>query len=439
MYTVPSLFGPLLCGPLLFGLTAFQHPVDALPPRDGAPTQAHTPTQARPTDGDDLRLRDRPTDSVPHDDPITWILLDWAGARQRLEDLGLGVDVLYTADGSWSALGGADEQGTALRGVLDATFTYATEPLLGLPGGRLHVGFEHIGGADGSNEAGVVQPISNIDADERTQIGRIWYEQAFASSRTRLRIGKIDANSLFAVPESATEFIHSSMGFSPTVFLMPTYPDAAFGFVAEQELARATVRAGVFDGALAQGVRTGARGPSSLFDDTDAWFWIGEAAWSWDGGRALLGAWTHTGSIARFDGGSDEGTSGSYAVLEQRLWSRATDFGGGGQALDAFAQWGSADADVSPFAEHVGLGVRWKAPFGRRGDALGLGLSHVALTDRPGAGFASDTETAFELFYGFEAARWIRMKAAAQYVVDPGGREDVDDLVVLTLRATLAL
>lgn len=391
---------------------------------------------------DDLRKRDVPSEKLDSSDSgyIGWLLLEWGGGRQRLEDIGLSVDMIYTTDGSYAVAGGADPQGTALRGLLDVTLTYDTEPVLGLRGGTFHAGLQWINGADGSQRFGVAQAFSNIDAEHRVQVGRFWYEQFVEASDTRMRFGKIDGNSLFAYVDNGGQFIHSSMGFSPTIYLMPTYPDASYGAAVIQTLGKGfELRAGVFDGSGERGVRTGRDGPDTLFHTPHDWFLIGEADFAWGAqipGRVGLGTWAHTGDLERFDGGTESGTNGMYALLDQRLWNSSDDEL---QHIDCFAQLGWADGEVSPFETHVGAGVQWTSAFTDHQDHLGLGFTRVEFSSAPGAGFTEDSETAIELFYGFEVAPWVRAKPDLQYVMNPGGDAALADAWIATLRVTFSL
>jgi porin len=396
----------------------------------------------RARDEGDLRLRDRPSGQLEQEEQggLARLLLDWGGARGRLEDAGFSVETLYTVDSSWAADGGADPGGTATRSLLDIVLGYDTEPALGLRGGRIEVGLQWIAGVDASARFGVAQAFSNIDAEHRVQVARVWYEQRFEGPGTRLRLGKIDANSLFARVDAGAGFLHSSMGFSPTILGLPTYPDPSFGGAVVQPLGRALeLRAGILDGSGLHGVSTGTHGPAPLFDDPHDLFLIGEAdvLWAPDTlGRLGLGAWRHTGEIARFDGGTQDGTQGLYAVLEQRLW---TDAENAARGLDGFAQAGLADPDVSPFETHLGLGLVWNDVCALEDDHLGLGMSHVGLSGEPGAGFTRDDETAFELYFGFEPLPWMRLKPDIQYVVHPGGDAALDDALIATLRLTFSL
>jgi carbohydrate-selective porin OprB len=67
----------------------------------------------------------------------------------------------------------------------------------------------------GWNHDEAAQVYSNIDAASRTTLYELWFEQKWMAGKVRIKSGKIDANSEFAVVESASDFLNSSMGFSP--------------------------------------------------------------------------------------------------------------------------------------------------------------------------------------------------------------------------------
>jgi porin len=265
-------------------------------------------------------------------------------------------------------------------------------PLFGWSGGTLNATFQSQAGPDGSMLIGDLQVFSNIDADGRNQVSELWYEHVWEDTPWRVRLGKVDANTQFAFVENGLEFLQSSMGFSPTIFVMPTYPDPAFSanvFYEPDEGFFTGV--GIYDGSLAQGIPTGSRGPGQLFRRSDV-FVIGKVGWRWNAGvtleddsaslpgRFAAGAWFHNGQFDRFDGASQSGTEGIYLLIDQTVY-RESDDPEDGQGLGVFAQYGYADPDVSPFEHHVGAGLTWTGALpGRDEDALGLGLSWAGLS-----------------------------------------------------------
>jgi hypothetical protein len=158
------------------------------------------------------------------------------------------------------------------------------------------------------------------------------------------------------------------MGSSPTTLGLATYPDAATGLnLLGQPAEHVRVGFGLYDGAGLTGVRTGTRGPSTLFRTGDL-FLIGEAGGRWQlgrwglRGRAGGGGWGHTAELPRLDGGAASGTAGFYLVLDHDVWVGA----GWERGVAVFAQYGWADPDVSAVTDHVGAGVTWTGALPRR-------------------------------------------------------------------------
>ncbi|MBX2851074.1 MAG: carbohydrate porin [Phycisphaeraceae bacterium] len=380
-----------------------------------------------------------------HRDGSLWqrghLLDDPAGARSALEQAGVVVDAVLIADLSKNTSGGVNPAGT-FRHLFDFSIEWDLQPLLGVEGGTFFVDFQTQEGQDGSAEAGDLQAYSNIDAPDFTALYEVWYQQMLSDGAVRIKAGKIDVNADFAFVDNGGEFIHSSPGFSPTIFVLPTYPDPSFGvlgFVGEGGGLYAG--GGVFDGALQEGVSTGTRGPSTLFGDPADLFLIGEAGLAWGGedtprlpGRLAGGVWHHTGGFATFSGGVEDGTTGFYAVLDQQLYAEAA---ADDQGVYFFAQFGYADARVSAVEHHAGAGVQWVGLIpDRDSDVAGLMVSYAGLSDEPGAGFTDEAETAVELFYKAQITPWLSLKPDLQYIANPGG-VGLDDAWVTTLRLEL--
>ncbi|MDB5322098.1 MAG: Carbohydrate-selective porin [Phycisphaerales bacterium] len=365
---------------------------------------------------------------------------DWFGLRPALDDRGISLQSSLTIDASKNFRGGADTAGSALRSLFNANLTLDTQRLLGWSGGTLFLSFQNQSGHSGQELAGSFQGISNIDADGRTQISELWYEQVLLDGKLRLKAGKIDASAEFAHSKNAGEFLNASAGFSPTILDMPAYPDPATGisvFVKPCEQYYAGV--GIYDGSLLEGKPTCALGPRTFFRSGSSLFMIGEAGVNWTasnlGGRLGAGAWYHTGTFAQFDGGAREGAWGPYLVLDQAIWRKNPADKDDGRGIDVFLQYGYADASVSPVQHHVGVGLTWTGIVPNRDDdVLGLGASWVRFSDRRGANFDTDSELAVELFYKLKLTPWLSVKPDLQYVHNPGGVAARNDALVASVR-----
>jgi len=185
----------------------------------------------------------------------------WGGLRSRLERAGVVMEGSYVFDWATVLTGGIRQRDTT-RGLIDLNITLDLEALAGLGDGTLFFDVYAQHGRNVSDDAGDLQGISNIDADDVTEIAELWYEQWLANDRLRLKVGKVDANSEFAFVDAAGEFINSSAGVSPTLFVLPTYPDPAWSLNLFAYPSRG-IYAGValYDGASAADEATGNHTP----------------------------------------------------------------------------------------------------------------------------------------------------------------------------------
>lgn len=365
---------------------------------------------------------------------------DWAGGRGWLEERGVSVAGSYTLDwqGLWS---GGVSRSAATRSATDFNVTFDSAKLLKYEGGTLFADFYSTDMHD-RPDTGAVQSISSLETgDNVDEVAELWYEQVLFDGVLRIKLGKVDANGEFAFTGPAGQFMSGSAAVSPNLLGMPTWPDPAVGvnvFVYPAE--GWYVGGGWYDGALGvDGIHTGRRGPSTFLGDeqSDDWYFIGETGLTWERlfgglerGRAGVGAWHHTGEWERFDGGTDEGTTGFYVVGEQLLWDSTAQDAEDDRGLWFFGQYSYADGDVSEIEHHIGGGLVLNGTFpGREGDSAGLYLSHVILTDDEAAGLGGD-ETVLEINYKFMVTPFFSVQPDLQWIIGPGGDDEIDDALV---------
>ena len=122
-------------------------------------------------------------------------------------------------DTSYVASGGLEERTTINRTLGIVAYEYRINDST-----LIFADAQVLRGNNGSDSVGDLQAFSNIDEAELTKMYEVWVEKSFYEESLRFKIGQVDANNEFAYAEHAGEFIHSSMGFSPTVSYFPTYP-----------------------------------------------------------------------------------------------------------------------------------------------------------------------------------------------------------------------
>jgi porin len=322
-------------------------------------------------------------------------------------------DLSFILDHSKIASGGL-EQSTVSRWLLEAGMTLDLERATGIPGAELFAAVQVQRGANGSDFAGDIQGFSNIDAENFEQFGEIGFSQSLKEGQWQYKFGRLDANSDFAIVETAGEFLNSSAGYTPPIHTFPSYPDPVWAAnLSVQPADWFSVGAGIYESLLEDGQN----------HDTVGLFTILETRVSWnDAGRLVLGAWKDHGMLTRFDGDVRHSHDGYYGILEQRL----------SPGLDLFLQAGSADEAVAEITSHyaAGLAATGLIP-SRPDDTAGIMATQAGLNGLNG--FQED-EIALELFYGIRTCNRFVLKPDLQYIIHPSGDPAIEDTFVVTLR-----
>jgi porin len=137
-----------------------------------------------------------------------------------------------------------------------------------------------------------------------------------------------------------------------------------------------------------------------------------------------------------------------YANIEQEIWREpGTEI----QGLGVFghAAWMPQDRNFLEFSVEGGLHYRGAIP-GRDEDAIGLGIAFIRISDRVAAAVENanradatshsrpDFEGTIEFIYRYQAAPWLSIQPHAQYVIQPGGTNDLANALILGLRMNIA-
>ena len=366
---------------------------------------------------------------------------NWGRLRDNLEEYGVEVGGGFTGDASAPWRGGLGKS-SAWSTLLDLNVAFDLETMAGLPRTIAYVDAYRIHGSNPSDNVGDAQSLSNIQGDDTWQIAEVWLE-TWLSEQFRLKAGKVDFNSEFAFNEIGGEFVNSTVAITPCIVGYPTYPDPATSvnvfYVPQDNL---YIGVGIYDGATAEGRRTGNRSISGFFgnDDSDAYFFAAEVGYAWTGGeswgsgRGAFGLWHHTADFEEFDGGNESGTDGFWITLEQHLWRENPTTEDDAQGLGAYAGYGHANESVSAFGNTFTIGAAWTGPLERRdADVLGVAIHYADLSDAAGAA-TPDNETVLELLYKIQVTPAISVKPDLQYILNPGGDGSADDVLVALLR-----
>ncbi|QSX32204.1 carbohydrate porin [Shewanella avicenniae] len=271
-------------------------------------------------------------------------------------------------------------------------------------------------GDDGSAMTGDAQAYSNIDEADFTKLYQLNYYVSF--SRGFLRVGRHDANEEFANTLASDGFINASMGFSPTIAALPTYPYPAL-----------TLHGGIniseqFE--LVGGVY--ASGSSSRFDEQ---FYIAELRTAITSSLLLkTGVWLDTNSVV--DDTEQRVANSSHGVYS----TLDTDVGKlswlGGTQADHFIQLGYTHHHYSEIDFHAGMGIRLTELFGREDQNAGVGITAVRMRQQTGEFIG--WESTLELYWQVMIHDQVMLQPDVQFIQHPSGVTDIDDAWVITLR-----
>ena len=399
------------------------------------------PAAAQPTDADDVPGADpSAADAVPASAerdaaPLNQLgnvpavagfepdehLLGDAFEREALADAGLRIGAALFLDGI-GVVDGPDERAELRNlGVLDAALDTGLTGLWddGTAFARIYAGAATDGAA---GFPATLQEIDTVPAFEHVVLGELWYEQRFPDARTRVRFGRMDANTDFAFAPAAAALVTDSAAVTPTNYGIPSYLDPALGLVAFAYPGNWSLGAGVYRGTLALPTEAGVGDlefADVRLDGPDvSTYAIGEVGRRWelgggDGrsgsawpGEAKLGGWLADGDFRRLDGERGDRVAGGYLVVQQALHGN----GAGGAGPTVFAQLGLTDDGFSAVADQLSAGLVWNALVpGRPDDTTAFYASRADLSDAPGNASPRDAEWVLELSHAFQVTPSVRL------------------------------
>lgn len=343
-------------------------------------------------------------------------------------------DAVLTSDVMTLARGGVDG-GTTVMHNLDLTAAWQGENGWEAFGYILADG----GGAFSADRVGDVQVTSNIEAPEGVRLFEAWAKKS--GEHGSVTFGLIDLNGIFDVQEVGGLFIHPSHGIGPDYAQTgpSIFPFSGLGVVGEWKATdQLTLRAGVFDGVPGDPTRPSRFLAIKLSAQEGAHI-VAEAQQDFDGGYVKAGVWSNTAELDLLDGsGRKREKFGAYGQIAATLVRE----GDGEQGLKGWLRFGTACEDVLLLDSYAGGGLVYTGLLpGRDGDQVGFAVARAhfgepARAADPGQGAA---ETNYEVSYRVQIKDGFAVQPMMQYVQHPGGRDDIDDAVVVGLRFEVGL
>jgi porin len=305
--------------------------------------------------------------------------------------------------------------------------------------GMLHLDLINIHGEKPSADLlGDLMVFDNIEAQNRTRLYELWYEQNWGYYS--LSFGLQDLNKNFIYPENACIFIHSSMAILYDVSInMPisVYPVTGLGLIAKYETKeRYNFRIGVFEGNPGDEDAN----PNNLNWDINAsegFFFIAEAHMHTESkkgkeGLYKVGAYYHSGDFPDLLDTTKifHGNGGGYLIIDQDLFKLKN------KTLSAFLHTGFAPADYNFMDYFVGGGMVLKGLTGNPDHQLGLGVVFGQISDEIWENNNSyyKAETAFELTWKLPLSPYVFIQPDLQYIIHPGVKKGVSNAMIFILR-----
>lgn len=378
-------------------------------------------------------------DPPPPEDAHAWrdgdhLTGEWGGARSRLADHGVTLDVVYAAD-----LFTAHGAGAAL-GHVDAALTLDTGKLGLWDGGTVYALVQNNHG-DGINpEVGSAVGVSNLEAAPYTQLTELFVEQTLFDERLRIRIGKQDANRDFGTPRFGGNFINNNFGMFPNA-PMPSYPTTGLGaLIAGEPVPWLLVKAAVYE--ATPGV--GGVGLATAFDAGSGEIFAGSASVTHhfgpgarDGGTTSAGAWTQLGDAdgVGLEPGFDR-NAGFFVQQDERFFTHPRD-PKDPRGLTLILRYSFARHDRSTFPHYAGASAAWHGLGPRSNDTAGVGFGSFTLADQVHGTPGRASETFVEAFYKLRLTNFASLQPDVQLFRHPGG--DGRDALVGGVRLKLKL
>lgn len=371
------------------------------------------------------------------------LLDDPGGARTRLDELGITLQLFTQQFLGWKAPGGgADTSGRfGASGSYDLFALIDAEELVGWPGldFLLHVKGQY---DDGLNDAvgALGDPIDDADFDEPIYIDELWLQQRLLRDRLRLRLGFLEQQTSFdrnAFANSEDRQFLSAFLDNNAVVPLPNalgvvliaaplpWLELALGAADADNVPRDAGFDTAFDGI---------DGTTGHFELTLRHVFAGPAGEL--PGSYRLGGFVDGREKTVFGTEpvrSGRGDAGAYLSFDQWVYRERPE---AWQGLGLFVRAGFADGDVNAVAWSWSLGFQYVGPLpARDADVLGFGVQQVIGSDRYRREVDPDfdSETGIELYYRIELLPWLAVTPDLQYILDPGA-SGADDAFVGVMR-----
>jgi porin len=387
----------------------------------------------------------------------------WLGLRPRLSDAGIAVSARYVSELAWNAAGGQRRDITE-AGELDVAAEIDMRRLAGTEATvKALITYRRGPQLDTRAGLGTLLEVQEIYGRGRGwRLTQLWYEQGFAGGALRLKLGRTSPSEDFASFSCTFQnlsFCGSQPGNVVTDYWY-TWPVSQWGARLRAQKGAVWAQLGAYEvnprnlrRQFTLGHFAGAKGvlvPAEL----------GFTRGGKDGGRVgmvRIGGWINSANTP--DVFLDEqhapiavtgrpalqlgSAHGLWASASQQLTGRSEN-GPSLSGITFFLNATLVDRRTSRIDHQITAGVSAKRVIRGMGtDEVGLALAktHVnarfARADRLQGRRPRLSEYVAEFYYGFRATSWLELRPNIQWIRNPGGREEANDVAIIGLKSAL--
>lgn len=407
---------------------------------------------------------------------------NWGGFRDTLSDKGIDIGAQYFVE-VWGNTTGGLKQGTVYTGLLQMDLNVDLEKLAGWQGGSVYTRWLWLSGRDASEDlVGNFFTISNAAGFNTFRNIEMWFQQELWDDKISIRAGQLAADSEFVISDYASYFINGTFGWPAFIYTSlpeggPGYPMGTLGArLAFNPIEDFTLLAGMFQGnVFAQDVnRHGFRWDLNA---DQGYTWLAEAQYrhdAWLPGQLKVGAWFSSATYANSNGSDSTywGNYGLYFIVDQMLYREPTpvpavsgyskdgksvasgkgsqkatapELEPSNQGLGAFTRFGFQPIDRNFLGFYFDAGLTYTGLIPTRDeDTLGVALGYGQLSNGSKDVLAGEGsvnpgyEIVIEGTYQAQLTPWLVVQPDVQYIIHPGGTQDLGNAFVIGGRAVIS-
>ncbi len=375
----------------------------------------------------------------------------WGGFRDKLEQKGVQVMVAYFGQPATNPLGG-ERKGITWKGDFNASLFMDLERFIGWKGGSLltSVSYVNPGRSLSPDYIGNFFPVQLDTLDEHGgfRLVHMAYGQQLFNNSTEFVIGRIITGEDFANLRLACSSLNQRVCANPIAgrqsVTFPTYPVATWGARIKYKPHRAwyaqvgsyLVYAGLGNSNTG-GIEFRVPNGSGLLTMGE----VGYLSGNYRGVTGLpgvikVGGYYDSERLTDLDSGRNvDGTWGMYILGEQMFYSENDQYNEGLSGFLALS-YAPENRNIITFMAAGGLSYQGIIP-SRSYDSLALIFAYGLFSDdqnefnRENGDSNQSAETLLELNYRIQVAPWLFVQPDVQVIINPDGRSDIDDALVI--------